>query len=201
MSEQNTFVRAIEPSEKDKFVDFLTHTLTDDPMFVYIYPNRKKRAKFLRRFIELDTKYTINEGTAYVIENEGAEKYLGAVAWLGPDADYDEWIFLFHILISCKFSKLIPTIRFLWDVEAHAPKGRHWYLPSLAVHPDYYGKGLGKKLMDHTLEIIDKTGEPTYLESSNPKNHSFYHRLGYRKDHEIVLDGDTTITTMIRDPR
>lgn len=62
------------------------------------------------------------------------------------------------------------------DIERLHDKvpSRHWYLEFIASTE----RGLGSELMEHGLrEVV--SGLPVYLESSNPRNLSFYKRHGF----------------------
>ena len=56
----------------------------------------------------------------------------------------------------------------------HHPHEPHWYLPLIAADPNWIGQGLGALLMKHALRRCDVEGVAAYLESSNPRNISFY---------------------------
>jgi GNAT superfamily N-acetyltransferase len=53
----------------------------------------------------------------------------------------------------------------------------HWYLEFIAGTAP--GEGLGSRLLEHAFEHLTG-GLPIYLESSNPRNLSFYKRHGFQ---------------------
>ena len=55
-----------------------------------------------------------------------------------------------------------------------------WYLSIVGVLPEFQGRGLGKKLIENVLIESDLNQVPTYLETFNSRNISFYERLGYK---------------------
>ena len=62
-------------------------------------------------------------------------------------------------------------------------------------------KGRAAKLLQPILEICDKEETGAYLESTNPRNLSFYYRLGFETQKELSLDGGkAALTCMWRDP-
>lgn len=69
------------------------------------------------------------------------------------------------------------------------------YLALLAVDPDRHSQGLGRLLLDAGHEAL---GRVTSLESCNPRNHSFYHRAGYRAVGSTSLAGGVELTAMVR---
>jgi len=54
-----------------------------------------------------------------------------------------------------------------------------WYLSIVAVDPAVQGQGLGRKLLEPTIEEADRAGVTCYLETFSPRNLSFYQRLGF----------------------
>jgi len=61
---------------------------------------------------------------------------------------------------------------------------------------------LGGALLASMTSECDEAGIPAYLESSNPVNEAFCHRLGFDSRGHIPLPkGAPPITAMWRDPR
>lgn len=84
--------------------------------------------------------------------------------------------------------------------SAARPDEPHWYLQIVGVEPERRGEGLGARVMSTMLERCDRLGLPTYLESSNPRNHSFYRRLGYVDQGEVAGGGSPPMTRFYRRP-
>lgn len=56
-------------------------------------------------------------------------------------------------------------------------------------------------MLQPVLERCDADGVRAYLESTNLRNHSLYHRQGFVDAGEIRLDGGPSLTPMWREPR
>jgi ribosomal protein S18 acetylase RimI-like enzyme len=90
----------------------------------------------------------------------------------------------------------------LTRIEKHHPSEPHWYLEAIGTVPEARGRGIGPSVLTPVLERCDATGLPAYLESSNPRNISFYERHGFVAMPLFPLpDGCPPITPMWRDPR
>ncbi len=86
-------------------------------------------------------------------------------------------------------------------VNAH-PREPHWYLEAVGVVPEARGQGVGGPMLQPVLDRCDADGLPAYLESSNPRNISFYERHGFVVRPPFALPaGCPVITPMWRDPR
>jgi len=75
----------------------------------------------------------------------------------------------------------------------------HWTLQYIGVRPGRAGAGLGAAAVGPMLEVCDADGLPCGLVSTNPRNLSFYERLGFRVVAEIPTPGgDATLRPMNR---
>lgn len=86
-------------------------------------------------------------------------------------------------------------------MAAHHPHEPHWYLNVVSTVPDQQGQGLGSAVLQPVLAQCDRDGMRAYLESTNPRNHTLYHRQGFADAGEITLEGGPSLTPMWRDPR
>lgn len=83
----------------------------------------------------------------------------------------------------------------------HPRKPAYWYLATMGVEPDWQGRGIGSKLMQPALEIIDAQGMPAYLEASTPRSRVLYERHGFEVTGEFNLpSGGPTLWQMWREP-
>lgn len=93
-------------------------------------------------------------------------------------------------------------LRIIRQCDKAIPNVPSWYLGSLGVERQSQGKGIGARLLAPMLRRCDEQGLPAYLDSSNPRNISFYERLGFRKHRKPVsVKGSAPLTPMVRPPR
>lgn len=62
---------------------------------------------------------------------------------------------------------------------------------TVAVHPDYQGKGVGKQLVQWGLDVSERLKVPVYLESTH-EGLPLYERTGFRKLEGITLKPEVT---------
>lgn len=86
-------------------------------------------------------------------------------------------------------------------IVANHPHESHWYLNMVSTVPERQGQGLGSAVLQPVLEQCDRDVTRAYLESTNPRNHTLYHRHGFVDAGEIQLDGGPALMAMWRDPR
>jgi GNAT superfamily N-acetyltransferase len=63
-------------------------------------------------------------------------------------------------------------------IAAQAPPGPFTYLRTLGVDPDWHGRGLGSRLVEHVVRTAPTT-QPVYLETAKEQNLAFYARQGF----------------------
>jgi GNAT superfamily N-acetyltransferase len=102
-------------------------------------------------------------------------------------------------LLGAGASRALDTLE---QLDAVHPSEPHHYLSLLATHDDHRGRGLGMGLLAANLAAIDTTGEPAYLESTNPANLRRYASVGFEPLDEVrVAGGGQVVTTMWRSGR
>jgi GNAT superfamily N-acetyltransferase len=123
--------------------------------------------------------------------------------WLPPDPEppgedvlppEDSWA-LFTPEVQARFEILGQALQ-----EAH-PKEPHWYLGVLATVPEQQGRGFGARTVRPVLEICDRDGIPSHLESSNARNLPFYFRHGWAQSGELRLPDGPSLFPMWREPQ
>mmetsp|Transcript_17771 Transcript_17771/g.20238 ORF Transcript_17771/g.20238 Transcript_17771/m.20238 type:complete len:115 (+) Transcript_17771:270-614(+) len=103
------------------------------------------------------------------------------------------------------FQLALAYLKIILDLEMlrhiHAPRSYHLLL--VGTDTAIQGLGVGTEIVQRGLPRADEEGVPSYLESSNPRSHAFYHRLGFKNVHEYHIGGDETapvLTLMRRNP-
>jgi ribosomal protein S18 acetylase RimI-like enzyme len=85
-------------------------------------------------------------------------------------------------------------------LREHHPVERHWYLATIGVDPELWGRGIGTGLLSVWLEMVDADLEPAYLETDVDRNIRFYQRAGFGVVEEFRILG-VGIWTMRRPAR
>lgn len=80
---------------------------------------------------------------------------------------------------ALRWRGLRAAMRLQSRLAAHRPAEPHWYLAQIGVGAEARGAGVGSALLKSRLGMIDATGLPVYLESSNERNRGLYRRLGF----------------------
>lgn len=75
----------------------------------------------------------------------------------------------------------------LWS--KHDPTAPHAHLGPIGVSPHAQRQHIGRRLMEHYCDTLDRAGHAGYLETDRPENVGFYARFGFEVTTEIPVLG------------
>jgi ribosomal protein S18 acetylase RimI-like enzyme len=187
---------SVSEVERERAIGTLVLAFSGDPFVRWIYP---EASQYLRHFPEALGAFG---GVAF---GHGGVWRLGdfaAVAlWLPPGVEpgSEATVALFQATVdSHKFDDLLSVFG---QMEAVHPATPHWYLPWFGVDCALQGQGFGSRLIAPCLEMVDREHLPAYLDSTNPRNVSFYERQGFEVTGRWQAGSSPPIISMLRQPR
>ena len=174
----------------------LTTAFSADPIFRWIYP---RAADYLENFPRLMLAFggvAFDQATVW-----GFEDLTGVGMWMRPGTEPDAEATV-GVLEATADPGCLDDLMALFGqmTEAH-PDYPLWYLAWLGVDCALQGQGLGAKLMWPCLELVDGQQLPSYLDSTNPRNVSFYQRFGFEVVGVSQSGSSPPITSMLRPAR
>jgi GNAT superfamily N-acetyltransferase len=193
-------IRKATPADHPGVVEAIAQGFYDDPIFMWMLPDDERRLEkntrglglFLRRvWAGHDEIYT-------------TDRLAGAACWMPPGTA--------HLSVFAQLALLPSMVRIfrgdfprvnalLTAFDKKHPKDPHYYLPVIAVHPQWQGRGFGAALLRPMLERCDADGTPAYLEATSPRNRTLYERNGFEAVEEITVKDSPPVTLMWRDPQ
>lgn len=190
--------------DTDQSVSVLTAAFSGDPFMSWLFADPETHVEHLRTWWE------------FLVGRRGADVELWTdgelttvASWTAPhlddtpDTPDDDGSAAFVEMIAELVGERLPSVldMFAKVAEAH-PSEPHWYLSAVGTVPDHQGRGHGARVLRPVLDRCDEQGLAAYLESSNPRNLAFYHRLGFEVTGEIPTpDATAVLTAMWRSPR
>ena len=193
-----TAVRHATEADVPALGDALGRAFLDDPVMRWFFPDDGRRAAYTRRFFRLRVQAMLAQDEVYTTDD-----HAGAAVWAQPG----RWeapplaSLMFVLRVMPMVGRRAPTLLRGWSkVDAAHPAEPHYYLAILGTDPDAQGRGVGSALIQPVLDDCDRNEIPAYLESSNPRNHPFYARHGFRITGDLVLPKGPRIWTMWREP-
>ncbi len=178
----------------------LAEAFVTDPFFVWMFPDRPRRADQVTRWWERMVRQRPVGSRTWQ-----ASGVATAALWHPPvdavaeaDESFTPW---FVDLLDDRTLVAERFEVFGRIVEAH-PSEPYWYLAGVGTRPVHQGRGLGRAVLEPMIRRCDDEQRLAYLESSNPRNVPFYERFGFTVVGAVPLPGDSSsVTLMARSPR
>lgn len=189
-------LRADLPAIVDLWVDAFVR----DPYLRWIQPDDARWPDFGGAWMRFIANLTFQRGHTYLDERVDV-----AVAWIPPDLSLvgpDDVVRGREIIAAAAGeARADQAVATILAARGHALDGPHWTLQYLGVRTTRQGTGLGLAAVTPMLDLCDDQGLPCGLVSTNPRNLTFYERLGFRVDGEVPTpDGAATLRPMHRAP-
>jgi GNAT superfamily N-acetyltransferase len=185
----------VAAGEQARAVETLVSAFIDDPVERWLYPELSAYLTCFPRFVAAFAGPAFDAGTVWKLIDVAA-----VALWLGPgvDADGDAVVSVLAETVSTDLHA--DAFATLAQMDAAHPRYPHWYLPWLGVEPAQQGRGLGGRLLEQCLAIVDKSGLPAYLETPNPCTVPFYKRHGFDLTGVAQAGACPPVTLMLREP-
>src|SRR6185437_12766605 len=169
-------VRADE-TDADAIITILSTGFQNDPVCRWLFPDDDVRERLHPEFFGPSVKMTLEDGEIDMIEDRS-----GTALWLPVTAHHEDQPGLgelYEPILGADYAERIAA----FDERStanHPDHEDHFYLPFIAVRPQFFDQGIGTALLCDRLAALDSQGLPTYLEASNCDSARLYERLGYK---------------------
>ncbi|WP_421710924.1 GNAT family N-acetyltransferase [Alcanivorax sp.] len=181
-----------DPLRIDAIARVLSLAFYRDPLFCYFFPDDSRRLAQSRHTFLFLARHAQHRGE--ICTPPGSVD--GAALWLPSDALHRS------VMDMLRFGAL-PMLRqgpaavkrqldagdAMQKVHDGLMSKPHAYLLLLGIDPQHQGRGLATRLLEPTLERLDREGLPAYLDTHNPDNVSLYRRFGFEVVHEAPMPG------------
>lgn len=140
------------------------------------------RVRLAELFGALMRSGSLRAGRIDLARRDDDGRILGAAIWEAPDHRTSLLRRLTELptfVRALGWGGLRTAMRLQSRLAVHRPAEPHWYLAQIGVSAEARGAGVGSALLASRLGVIDSTGLPAYLESSNERNRALYRRMGF----------------------
>lgn len=164
-------------------VDILVDGFMDNPVLAWVFEDESTRPDGIRSYVEI---FLAAYGDRGLLDVDPSGD--GAALWAEPGTpqlDGDHAVAFVEMLRAYNGERTNLVLATLGVIE-HPPEP-HWYLNVIAARRGARSRGVGARLLEPMLERADAEGVGIYLESSNPRNLSFYRRYDF-EDHGDAID-------------
>lgn len=186
-------IKSADANNRASAISTIVLGFVADPMARWVWRESSVYLRVMPRFVDAFGGRAFEHGTADI-----AEGIRAAALWLPPGVEPDEAKMdaIMEESLRPEISEDVAAV--VKGMAEHHPREPHWYLPLVAADPQWIGQGLGSLLMKHALRRCDEEGVAAYLESSNPRNISFYQRHGFKIIGQIQSGSSPVLTPMLR---
>jgi GNAT superfamily N-acetyltransferase len=186
-------IKSADANNRASAISTIVLGFVADPMARWVWRESSVYLRVMPRFVDAFGGRAFEHGTADI-----AEGIRAAALWLPPGVEPDEAKMdaIMEESLRPEISEDVAAV--VKGMAEHHPREPHWYLPLVAADPQWIGQGLGSLLMKHALRRCDEEGVAAYLESSNPRNISFYQRHGFKIVGKIQSGSSPVLTPMLR---
>jgi ribosomal protein S18 acetylase RimI-like enzyme len=177
----------LDPSRLREASDVLARAFIDDPAWIWLFPDDRRRARLLPWLFRAGFDVT----TADVWTTAGP--VLGAARWLPPGRPPLRVGPTLRALVSTPLRLGSATGRFfaygraVENMRLRTAPGPHWYLAGIGVEPAMQRRGIGSALLRPGIDGSGRDRVPSVLLTNNERNIPFYERFGF----EIVSQDET----------
>ena len=185
--------------DEERVGALLSVSFTDDPFVRWLLPNALDFLRDSREHARRTYSAAFDSGTVFVIGD-----FAGVALWLPPGAKADRSEEIKQAESDTVSERTVFPPEFpelIARSGAYCPKEPHWYLGLIAVDPSYRGRGVGTKLMEHCLAMVDRDRLPAFLESTNSANLSLYRRFGFNELGEVRVGKSPPRFPMLREAK
>jgi len=189
-------IKTATSSDEAAISDALTLAFAADPVMRWLYPHP---GKFLKHFPELMRHFGANSfanASAHYVDG-----FAGAALWLPPGVTFDADA-IGTLMLRTVDEKLHTDLFTIFNqMPEYHPHEPHWYLAAIGINPSRQNQGQGAVLIQHALRTCDRNHQSAYLESSNPRNISFYRKHGFEVLATLQAGDSPPLTPMYRSAR
>lgn len=185
----------------DAVVGVWVEAFAGDPFLRWIAPDDESWSSFGSAWMTFIAELVFRHGHTYVNSDFDI-----AVAWVPPDVALvgpDDMARGRSIIAShADDSTAEDALTTIMAAREHALEASHWTLQYIGVTNRSRGAGLGTASVAPVLRVCDDESLPCGLVSTNPRNLTFYERLGFTIAAEVPTpDGAATLRPMHRPAR
>jgi GNAT superfamily N-acetyltransferase len=194
-------IARISPEHGPQVRTLIAHAFADDPLINWLFPpadmSRDQRLDAIAILYWPNVETYTASGTGHVALD--SHQVVGASLWSVPNVPRPapaspSSTAVAKMVLGEKFDELSSAMQ---NARAMGEPPSTPYLHDLAVDDHLRSSGVGAKLLEAGLDEFGAGG--CWLETTNPRNHSFYDRFGFNAvgSHQFA-DSAVSMTRMVR---
>jgi GNAT superfamily N-acetyltransferase len=186
-------IAPVRESDRARAISTIVSAFAEDPVERWLWPESEQYLAHFPEFVGAFGGRAFAEQTVWSLG-----EYSAVALWLPPGAEPDADPIVSVLSESVSAQKHADTFSVLEQMDEAHPTYPHWYLPWFGVEHALQGTGLGSRLLEHCLAIVDQSHLPAYLETPNPRTIPFYERQGFNVTAAAQAGACPPVTLMLR---
>jgi ribosomal protein S18 acetylase RimI-like enzyme len=174
----------------------LADAFHDDPVFAWVFPDLETRPRLSEAMWGFLAEHVYLPVGQSVIADDAAALWQPA----GVTVDDEFWVQHGEAFADSIDGQMERLGALAAAMDEHHPVDDCWYLLAIGVRPSAQGRGLGGRMLTHTLEQIDTANEPAYLEATSSRSRALYELHGFEVTGEFAVDDSPPLWPMWRPP-
>lgn len=169
-------------ADTQRAIDVLVDGFMDNPVMGWVFEDEATRPDGIRGYVEVFRRAYGERG---VLELDPSGD--GAALWAAPGTpplEGSHAVALVELIQKFNAERANLVLSTLGVIQP--PDEPHWYLNVIATRRGVRSRGVGARLLEPFLTRSAREGVGIYLESSNPRNLSFYRRYDFESYGEAI---------------
>ena len=183
----------VPESDQHRALDTLVLAFTADPVIRWLYPGAGSYLAHFPEFLAAFGGKAFAEKTVWQLD-----EFSAVALWLPPRVDLDGDAIVAVLTETVAPEQHEDVLSVLGKMDDAHPRFPIWYLAWFGVDATVQGRGFGGRLMEQCLRMVDQDHLPAYLDSSNPRNISFYERHGFEVTGKAQAGACPPVVSMLR---
>jgi GNAT superfamily N-acetyltransferase len=189
-------IAQVQEQDRARAILTIVSAFADDPVERWLFPDLAGYQARFGAFVAAFAGDAFDQSSVWTLGD-----FRAVALWLAPGARVDETAIAAVLTDAVDPEQHEDMFSVLQQMDRAHPTFEHWYLPWLGVVPNGQGSGLGGRLLEHGLGIVDRSHLPAYLETPNPRTLAFYERRGFVVTAESQAGSCPPVISMLRGAR
>nr|VFK29078.1 MAG: Acetyltransferase (GNAT) domain-containing protein [Candidatus Kentron sp. MB]VFK30935.1 MAG: Acetyltransferase (GNAT) domain-containing protein [Candidatus Kentron sp. MB]VFK75729.1 MAG: Acetyltransferase (GNAT) domain-containing protein [Candidatus Kentron sp. MB] len=191
----NTSIDTVTDTDTRRAIAVMVLAFGADPLMRWIYPDPYAYLTGFPDFIRKFTGKGFDHKTAYHLHD-----FAGVTLWRPPGVEPEKKEIVSLLQRAVPRDLQNDLFNLFGQTGRYRPNKPYWHLSFIGIDPNRQHRGLGSRLIEHTLLTCDHDKKPAYLNASNPWLIPFYQRHGFQLLDTIQAGSSPPIFPMLRKP-
>ncbi|MGW0247606.1 GNAT family N-acetyltransferase [Nocardia goodfellowii] len=192
-------IKPVGPEDRPACAALLAEAFTNDPVYLFIWPDEEIRREKLPRLFEFRLPLIKAPAQQVWMARDEDEKPAAVSVWdtTGRPSN-PNWARATPEVTGIFGARLAAAEALVRAIDEFRPTAPHWYLDDLATAPTHRGGGAGLALLQNRFDHCDRQGIDVYGVCTQESTIGFYEKCGAIVAREIRVPHGPRLWGMLR---